>query len=113
MFGPDGSFDAAMPAASHIADAPCPRAELIDIVGDWQARAAAVLAAIRVPVYYRQGEHNRLWVADAGEVAQFAAMLSASPRVDAALLRGTGHCIDFHHAGGRAGAAAAGLRAEV
>ena len=99
MFGIDGSFDGAMPAASHVADAPCPRAELIDIVGDWQRRAPAVLATIEVPVHYRQGEHDRLWVVDSDEVARFAAMFTASPRVDAALFRRTGHCIDFHHAG--------------
>ena len=99
MFGNEGSFTAAMPAASHVADAPCPRAELIDIVGGWQACAHAVLAAINVPVHYRQAEHDRLWVVDTGEVAQFAAMLTASPRVDAALFHSTGHCIDFHHAG--------------
>ena len=99
MFGGEGSFDAAMPAASHVADAPCPRPELIDIVGDWQRRAPAILSAIRVPVHYRQGEQDRLWIVDAGEVTRFAAMLDASPRVDAALVRRTGHCIDFHFAG--------------
>jgi pimeloyl-ACP methyl ester carboxylesterase len=48
MFGPPGSFDDAMPAASHIANAPVPKAELVDIVGEWQSRAAAVCARVRV-----------------------------------------------------------------
>ena len=99
MFGVDGSFDEAMPAASHVANAPCPRAELIDIVGDWQRRAPRILAKIAVPVHYRQGEDDQLWVVDREEVARFAAMFTSSPRVDAALVRRTGHCIDYHRAG--------------
>ncbi len=99
MFGGDGSFDEAMPAASHVANAPCPRAELIDIVGDWQRRAPAVLARINVPVHYRQGEDDQLWIVDREEVARFAAMFTGSPQVDAALVRRTGHCIDYHRAG--------------
>ena len=99
MFGDAATFAPDMPAASHEADAPCPRPELIDIVGDWQRRASAVLSAIKVPVHYRQGEHDRLWIVDADEVARFKAMLTASPLVDGALLPRTGHCIDFHFAG--------------
>jgi hypothetical protein len=99
MFGPSGSLGSAMHSASHASGAPCPRAELIEIVGDWQSRAAGILAAFEAPVYYRQDWHDRLWVAEAGEVSAFARLLSGSPLVDAARLGGTGHCIDFHHAG--------------
>ena len=99
MFGPAGSFSEAMLEDSHVANAPCPRAELIDIVGEWQGRAPAVLSKIGVPVHYRQAEHDHLWVVDRGEVDTFARMLVQSPRVDAALFAGTGHCIDLHHAG--------------
>ena len=55
MFGPEGSFAAPMPGASHIADAPALRAELIDIVSHWQDEVRDVLGAIAVPVDYRQG----------------------------------------------------------
>ncbi len=99
MFGLPGSFADPMPAASHAADAPVPKAELVDIVGGWHDVADAVCAGIRVPVHYRQGEHDRLWIVDRGEIAAFARRFVAAPRVDAAMTPGTGHCIDFHHAG--------------
>jgi len=99
MFGPPGSYADDMPALSHLADAPVPRAEIVDIVNTWHDHAPGVLAAVRVPVHYRQAELDRLWIVDDGEVAGFARALSASPRVDWAMQRGTGHCIDFHHDG--------------
>ena len=96
MFGPPGSYADDMPALSHLADAPVPRAEIVDIVNTWHDHAPDVLAAVQVPVHYRQAEMDRLWIVDDGEVAGFARALSASPRVDWAMQRGTGHCIDFH-----------------
>ena len=99
MFGRQGSFAATMPAASHVANAPVPKAELVDIVGGWQAQAASVCAKVRVPVHYRQGEHDQLWVVDDDEVGAFAARFTAAPSVDAAMVRGTGHCMDFHTVG--------------
>ena len=99
MFGPEDTFDSTMPGLSHAADAPVPRAELIDIVTGWPALADSVLGEVRVPVHYRLGEFDRLWLSDADQVARFAAKLSAAPRVDAALMRGVGHCIDFHRGG--------------
>ena len=99
MFGPEGSFGSHMPAASHVANTSVPKAELVDIVGGWQARAADVCAAITVPVHYRQAEHDRLWIVDQGEVDAFAARFTQAPRVDAAMVRDTGHCMDFHAIG--------------
>ena len=99
MFGPEGSFASVMPAASHVADAPVPKAELIDIVGGWQQQAAEVCARIKAPVHYRQAEHDRLWVVDQGEIDAFAARFTAAPRVDAAMVPDTGHCMDFHTIG--------------
>ena len=99
MFGPEGSFAASMPAASHVANAPVPKAELIDVVGGWQQQAADVCAKIHVPVHYRQGEHDRLWIVDQGEIDAFAARFAAAPHVDAAMVRNTGHCMDFHATG--------------
>lgn len=99
MFGPPGSFGPDMPAASHLADAPVPRTEILDIVTTWHHDIAEVSGRIKAPLHYRQGEYDRLWIVDEGEVDGFAAALSASARVDAAMLRATGHCVDFHHLG--------------
>ena len=99
MFGPAGSFDADMPAASHAANAAAPKAELLSITGDWHDVAPEILRRIAVPVHYRQAEFDRLWVVDQGEVAGFAAALTQSPLVDARMVQGVGHCIDFHSIG--------------
>ncbi len=96
MFGPAGSFTSDMPSASHIANTTAPKAELVDIVSTWHDDVRAVLGAIAVPVHYRQGEFDQLWIVSASEVADFAGALTQSPRVDAAMMRGTGHCMDFH-----------------
>lgn len=99
MFGPAGSYHSDMPAASHRADAPAPRAELVDIVSTWHDDVHAILGKITVPVHYRQGEFDHLWIVDESEVTGFAAALTSSPRVDAALVKGAGHCLDFHRVG--------------
>lgn len=97
MFGPAGSYPASAPEASRSADAPTPKAELIAITGAWQQDVGEVLGRIRAPVHYRQAEHDALWIVSQDEVDGFAAKLSASPRVDAAMVRDTGHCMDLHH----------------
>ncbi len=96
MFGPAGSFAEASPAASRAADAPAPKAELISITGVWADDVHGVLGRVRVPVHYRQAEHDRLWIMSQDEVDGFARALVLSPRVDAALMRDTGHCMDLH-----------------
>ena len=100
MFGPPGSFAPDMPALSHEADAPVPRAEIIDIVQTWHDQAPEVLARVKAPVHYRQAEFDRLWIVDDAEVDGFGRALTASARVDGAMWRGAGHCIDFHRGGG-------------
>ena len=99
MFGPEGSFDAKLVRDSDIANAPAPKAELVDIVSTWSDKAKSVLGRIAVPVHYRQAEVDRLWVMNQGEVDGFVKALSKSSRVDGAMVRGTGHCMDFHHVG--------------
>ena len=96
MFGPEGSFGADMPTASHASNGPALRREIVDINAVWPGEVHDVLAKVRVPVHYRQAEVDRLWVVDEGEVRAFAAALTASPRVDAAMVPHTGHCMDFH-----------------
>ncbi|QEO13888.1 alpha/beta hydrolase [Agromyces intestinalis] len=99
MFGPEGTYDESMPAASYPSNAEVPRAELLDITGPWIERVATVAAEVQVPVLARQAEFDALWITDADQVAGFGAAFSASPAVDAKLVPGSGHCIDFHHAG--------------
>lgn len=100
MFGPEGSFDASMPALSAaVAGAGAPKAELVDIVSTWSANAPATLGRIRIPVHYRQAEVDRLWICGQGEVDSFARALANATRVDAAMMRNTGHCMDLHHVG--------------
>lgn len=100
MFGSPGSFEAGMPDLStRVAGAGAPKDELVDIVSTWSPNAAEVLARIAVPVHYRQAEVDHLWICGQQEVDSFAKALTRAPRVDAAMMRGTGHCIDFHHVG--------------
>lgn len=99
MFGQRESYVDAFPALSHQADAAVPRAELLDIVSGWPSRAPDILSRISVPVHYRMGEDDHLWVVDSQQVEFFASALSGAQSVDVELIRGTGHCIDFHRAG--------------
>jgi pimeloyl-ACP methyl ester carboxylesterase len=99
MFGPEGTYRVDMPDASHAADAPVPKAELLDITGPWIARVRETLARIDVPVLARQGEFDRLWITDADQVEQFGKAFAAAPSVDARLVLSAGHCIDFHRQG--------------
>lgn len=50
-------------------------------------------------LHYRQAEHDALWIVSPEEVAAFANAHSASPHRDAAMIRGTGPCMDFHRVG--------------
>lgn len=99
MFGPAGSYGDDMPAASYPSNVAVPRAELIDITSTWIDRVRDVNAKVSVPVHSRQAEFDALWITDAQQVSDFAASFTSSPRVDAKLELGTGHCIDFHLAG--------------
>lgn len=96
MFGPAGSYAPEMPAASHPANAPVPRAELLDITGEWIENRAGVCARVAVPVHHRHAEFDALWITDQNEVDDYRAGFTASPAVDAELYPGVGHCIDFH-----------------
>jgi pimeloyl-ACP methyl ester carboxylesterase len=99
MFGPEGSFDPLIRPKTCVAHAPANRGELIDIVTTWKDRVHNVLSRIAVPVHYRQAEIDHLWIVDQREIDAFAAALVQAPQVDAAMMRGTGHCMDFHYVG--------------
>ena len=99
MYGPPWTHTAAMPEAGRAADAPVPKAELLDITGGWVERMRTVAAEVRVPVHSRQGEFDHLWVTNDAEVAEFEAAFTGAPWVDARVVPTAGHCIDFHLAG--------------
>jgi pimeloyl-ACP methyl ester carboxylesterase len=99
MFGPDWTYRPDMPAASHVAGAPTPKAEFLDITGTWIERVRDTVGRITVPVHARQGEFDRLWITDEKQVAEFGQAFVAAPSVDARLVPSAGHCIDFHRAG--------------
>jgi len=99
MFGPAGSFAADMPQACHVAMAPVPRAELVDIGTTWTARVRDVAARITVPVYSRQAELDSLWISTPEQVAQFEAAFTRSPKAQSRIVPGVGHAIDFHKVG--------------
>ena len=99
MFGPVGSYDRDMPQASHIADRPVPKAELVDIVSTWHEVVSDVASRISVPVHYRQGEFDALWIVNEQEVSGVGKALMNSPFVDARMVPGMGHCLDFHRYG--------------
>lgn len=99
MFGPAGSYAPDMPAASHAADHAVPRPEILDIVNTWDDAVRGVAARIRVPLHYRQAQHDALWIVNPEEVSAFADAHGASPHRDAAMIPGTGHCMDFHRVG--------------
>ena len=96
MFGPEGSFHPAMPKGSHPANGPALRREIIDINTVWTKEVRTIAQQVRVPVHYRQAQVDRLWIVDEREIRQFAEAFTQSPRVDAAMVRDTGHCMDFH-----------------
>lgn len=99
MFGPSWTFDPSVPVRTRAADAPTPRTELLDIVGAWPSKFAALAAEVAVPVHYRQAEFDPLWVVDDAEIGRFAASFTGASFVDARLFAASGHCIDFHRLG--------------
>jgi pimeloyl-ACP methyl ester carboxylesterase len=100
MFGPPGTYDDTTPATTHRAYAPMARQELVDIVTAWPLHVRSILSQIRVPVHYRQADGDALWTVSAQEVQGFASACASASWTDAALVRGSGHCIDFHYLGG-------------
>jgi pimeloyl-ACP methyl ester carboxylesterase len=96
MFGPAGTYAEGMPAASHPSNTLVPKAELLDITGGWIERRAEISGRVTVPVHHRQAEFDALWITNDDELQEFRAGFTTSPSVDAEILPGTGHCIDFH-----------------
>lgn len=99
MYGPEGSFALDVQRAAHRADHPMPRQELLDIAFEWSRLLSESAPKVDVPVHYRQPEFDNLWVVNESEVQNFAQRFVKAPLVDARVMQGAGHCIDFHKLG--------------
>lgn len=101
MFGPDGSFDADVVERSADAFQAAPVEELVEIVGRWCEDFPQLAALVSVPVQYRLAEFDQLWIVSQERVDALGRRFTKAPIVDAQLVAGAGHNIDFHHAGGQ------------
>ena len=99
MYGPAGSFLPEAQQAAHRSDHPMPRQELLDIAFEWSRLLSESAPKVDVPVHYRQPEFDNLWVVNESEVQNFAQRFVKAPLVDAQVMQGAGHCIDFHKLG--------------
>jgi hypothetical protein len=99
MFGPAGTYRAEGLRQAHGSYAPVPVRELIQAPRWPREHLPAVAPRVRVPVHNALGEFDALWDSSPDNVARFAAMFTSAPFVDAAVARGTGHCIDHHTLG--------------
>lgn len=92
-------------AAQMPGDAPAPidvpRNELLEVAGGWTRNWRSVAERIRVPVQYRISEWDHLWVVTPQLVAAMeTALETASPYVDAGIVRGASHAIHLGPLGG-------------
>ena len=99
MFGPPGSYEDDAPEKAAKANEPVVFREIVDIQELWPNYAAEMLRRVSVPVFYRQGEHDALWRQGADEIARVRQAFTNAPAVDAEMVKGVAHSIDFHHAG--------------
>lgn len=99
MFGPEWTRRADMPEASYAANVPALKAELVESSVAWLDMFRELAPEITVPVQLRQGAFDRLWITDDEQITEFAAALTTSPWVDAAIFPAAGHAIDYHRAG--------------
>lgn len=99
MFGPPETVPPDMPAASYIANTTVPRSELTDITGGFGERLASLAANVQVPLHYRQGAHEKLWLVSEKMIQDFGKLFSSAGKVDVGLVSDSGHCIDFHKCG--------------
>jgi pimeloyl-ACP methyl ester carboxylesterase len=98
-FGQDGLFDNEMPELTSCSHAPSITSEARDVIENWLSILPEVALKITVPVHFRLGTQDGLWVMNDTTLSDFTAMLSSAPLIDAAILPGIGHCIDFHNSG--------------
>lgn len=99
FFGPEGSYDWRGPIALRKAVEPWRADELQNVRVDWPAAFDAVASAITVPVAFHLAEHERIWRANADDVADAAARFTRAQRVEASVLPDGGHLYEIHKRG--------------
>ena len=67
-------------AATALEYAPAPGYEGGEVRG-WVASFPSLAAAVRIPVHYTLGDHERVWSAGPSALSEVAALFTASPRV--------------------------------
>jgi hypothetical protein len=67
-------------AATALEYAPAPGYEGGEVRG-WIGSLPSLAAAVRIPVHYTLGDHERVWSVGPSAVAEVAALFTASPRV--------------------------------
>lgn len=99
FYGPDGTYDPAVFDAAVVSVAPAPAVEIREWAFGWPPDAAAVAAAIDVPVHIRMNGHDAVQDVNEDAAARFAALFTSAPSVDAAIVAASGHNTDHHHVG--------------
>lgn len=99
FYGPDGSYEPAVFDAAAVSVAPAPVVEIREWAFGWPPDAVAVAAAITVPVHIRMNERDAVQDVSQQSLDRFAALFTAAPSVDAAIVAGSGHNTDHHHVG--------------
>jgi pimeloyl-ACP methyl ester carboxylesterase len=99
FYGPDGTYDPAVLDAAGISVAPAPAIEIREWAFGWPQDAAGIAATITVPVHIRMNEHDAVQDVNQEALDRFAGLFTAAPSVDAAIVAGSGHNTDLHHAG--------------
>lgn len=94
MFGPATGYEHATAQAAQVDYRVTPFAEL-EQATRFPLDLGELGGAIRVPVHYRLGQFDALWIADGPHVDAFRAAFTHAI-VDAAIEAGAGHSVDHH-----------------
>jgi pimeloyl-ACP methyl ester carboxylesterase len=97
MYGPAWTFAPGTPEAATLAVSPMPRPELVEVYDRWIEQAPALASKITIPVQAGLAEFDHFWIPGKSTVDGFAALFTASPHVEADVLRSTGHNVEHHY----------------
>jgi pimeloyl-ACP methyl ester carboxylesterase len=101
MLGKPETFEPGVPELLHPAYRPVSTRELAEIYTVWLQSAPGLLKTIKVPVQFRLGEQDPLWVVNDEVVQELSGLLSGVAGSSAAIVKDAGHAIDFHKVGPR------------
>ena len=96
FYGPDGTFDAGMIAAEERLTRPIPAAEIIDAV-ECPVSTTVLAPKITVPVRITRAESDVSSGGGREGLESCGALFTASPRVELAWQRDSGHNVSLHH----------------